>query len=101
MADPSFVDLEVEAESASGPLLFSSSGERDDKLHDLAHEEEPPTEHAPLLGPHALASEPDKRWHNTASVKSIWSYFLMVGVLVVADISFDGIEFWGHDGAED
>ena len=69
MADAAFVDMEVEAESPSAPLLRrTASAQRNDKLNVLTSQEEAPMDDTPLLGPPAMTGDPDKRWYNTASV---------------------------------
>jgi hypothetical protein len=66
MADPSFAEMESEAETSLPSAAYSR--QRDDKANAQPHIETDPAETNPLLGPPVLTDPSDKKWHNTASV---------------------------------
>ena len=64
MAELAFAEIEAEAESVIPQVSFRDS--RADKLNQETINQ---SETSPLLGPHALFDQPEKKWYNTPSVR--------------------------------
>jgi hypothetical protein len=64
MADPSFTEMEAEAEGFVPHSRCQTTGA--DKLNTEPHSDQAET--SPLLGPPVLSDHIEKKWYNTASV---------------------------------
>jgi hypothetical protein len=66
MADPSFTEMEAEAEGFVPRFRYQTT--RADKLNTEPHSDNDQAETSPLLGPPILSHHTEKKWYNTASV---------------------------------
>ena len=65
MADPSFTEMEAEAEGFVPRSRYQTPA---DKLNTEPHSDNDQAETSPLLGPPILSDHTEKKWYNTASV---------------------------------
>lgn len=72
MADPSFTEMEAEAEGFVPRSGYAAR--RADKLNNEPSDDNSQAETSPLLGPPALSDNVEKKWYNTASVSPLETF---------------------------